>query len=209
MKKLLSLLLLTLALTVHAKPITAKSWLIYENGSITSGQNTKEVRSIASITKLVTTMVYLDAKTGKNQDLIQRAIVSSDNRAARTLCDSYPGGKEDCIFMMNLKAKELGLTNTKFVEPTGLSVFNISTAEDLVKIVEAASKYPEIVNASQIRSHNTNPTIGKYHYIVSKTGYINKAGGCIVAKVDNKIVVILGSKNVKTRIPELEHLLRL
>jgi D-alanyl-D-alanine carboxypeptidase len=65
------------------------------------------------------------------------------------------------------------------------------------------------VKASQIRSHNTNPTIGKYHYIVSKTGYINKAGGCIVAKVDNKIVVILGSKNVKTRIPELEHLLRL
>jgi D-alanyl-D-alanine endopeptidase (penicillin-binding protein 7) len=111
--------------------------------------------------------------------------------------------------MMNHKVQDLGLTNTKFVEPTGLSVFNSSNAEELVKIVEAASQYPEIVQASQIRKHNTNPTIGKYNYVVSKTGYIRVAGGCIVAKVNNKIVVILGSKSVRTRIPELEHLLKI
>ena len=211
MKKLLILLLFPLICT--AKDITAKSWIISENGQTVRGQNTTEVRSIASITKLMTAMVYLDAYKNLtlkiDQETLQRALVSSDNHAARKLCDTYPGGKDDCISMMNFKARELGLTNTKFIEPTGLSVFNTSNAEELVKIVEQASKYPEIVAASQIIKHNTNPTIGKYHYTVSKTGYINKAGGCIVAMIDNKVIVILGSKNVKTRIPELERLLRL
>lgn len=109
---------------------------------------------------------------------------------------------------MNFKAKSLGLTKTKFTEPSGLSVFNSSNAEELIKIVEAASNYPEIVRASNIRVGNTNPTIGKYQYIISKTGYIHLSGGCIVAKVKDRIVVILGSKNVQTRIPELEHLLK-
>lgn len=208
MKKFITLLLLSLSLVSHAATITAKSWLIVDNGKIVSGQNITEVRSIASITKLMTVMVYLDVKKSYDPRLIQRAIVSSDNKAAQRLCDDYPGGREDCIFMMNVKAKEMGLKNTKFVEPTGLSVFNTSNAEELVKIVEEASKYPEIVDASHIKKNNTNPTIGKYHYTVSKTGYINKAGGCIVAKVDRRIIVILGSKNVKTRIIELERLLR-
>lgn len=196
----------------HASTITAKSWLVVENGKILQGENTTEVRSIASITKLVTAMVYLDAHkslTSKSdRNLLQRALVSSDNRAAKLLCERYPGGYGDCVTMMNLKAKELGLTNTKFVEPTGLSVFNISNAEELVKIVEAASQYPEIVDASHVKKHNTNPTIGKYDYTVSKTGFINAAGGCIVAMVNNRIVVILGSKNTRTRIPELEKLIK-
>jgi D-alanyl-D-alanine carboxypeptidase len=186
---------------------------VSSEGQILNGKNTTEVRSIASITKLVTAMVYLDAHkslTSKiDQDVLQRALVSSDNRAAKRLCETYPGGYGDCVLMMNHKVQDLGLTNTKFVEPTGLSVFNSSNAEELVKIVEAASQYPEIVQASQIRKHNTNPTIGKYNYVVSKTGYIRVAGGCIVAKVNNKIVVILGSKSVRTRIPELEHLLKI
>lgn len=218
MKKVFFILLIIILLDClfnksHATSITAKAWVVAENGKILHGENTTEVRSIASITKLVTAMVYLDAHkslTSKvDQNLVQRALVSSDNRAAKKLCETYPGGRDDCITMMNLKAKELGLTHTKFVEPTGLSVFNISNAEELVKIVEAASQYPEIVDASHIKKHNTNPTIGKYEYIVSKTGFINKAGGCIVAKVNNRIIVLLGSKSVKTRIPELEHLIRL
>ena len=193
-------------------PITAKSWLVADDGKILRGENTTEVRSIASITKLMTAMVYLDAYKSLtlkiDQNLLQRSLVSSDNHAAKRLCETYPGGKSECVAMMNYKAKELGLNHTKFIEPTGLSVFNISTAEELIKIVDAASHYPEIVQASQIKRNNTNPTVGKYHYEVSKTGYINKAGGCIVVKVDNRIVVLLGSKSVKTRIPELEHLLR-
>ena len=96
---------------------------------------------------------------------------------------------------MNMKAQELGLKDTNFFEPTGLSVFNYSTAEELVKIVEEASKYEEIVNASHTKKRNTNPTISKYDYSVSKTGFTNIAGACIVAKVQNRIVVVLGSKN--------------
>jgi D-alanyl-D-alanine endopeptidase (penicillin-binding protein 7) len=211
MKKILFLLLFPLICS--ATPISAKSWLVAENGRIISGENTTEVRSIGSITKLVTVMVYLDANkslTSKtDQDLIQRTLVSSDNRAAKRLCDAYPGGKDDCVFMMNLKAWELGLTHTKFTEPTGLSVFNISNAEELIKIVEAASKYPEIVKASNTKNHNTNPLVGKQNFQVSKTGFINAAGGCIVAMQERKIVVILGSKNTKTRIPELEKLLKM
>jgi D-alanyl-D-alanine endopeptidase (penicillin-binding protein 7) len=206
MKKFIILLCL-LTTQCFATPITAKSWLVADHGHISQGKNTTEVRSIGSITKLVTAMVYLDeygSLTSKtDQDLFQRMIVSSDNRASKRLCSKIP----DCILKMNLKAKELELFNTKFTEPSGLSVFNSSNAEELVKIVEAASKYPEIVRASNTRQGNTNPTIGKYEYSVSKTGYIHLAGGCIVAKVKDRIVVILGSKNVRTRIPELEHLL--
>lgn len=212
MKKLIGLIALLISLNCFASTeITAKSWIVSSNGHTLRGENTTEVRSIASITKLVTVMVYVDAyksvTSKKYQDLIQRTLISSDNHAANRLCNDYPGGRSDCIFMMNLKARELGLTQTKFVDPTGLSVFNISNAEELVKIVEAASKYPEIVKASNTRNRNTNPLIGKHHFTVSKTGFINAAGGCIVAMTDQKIVVILGSKNTHTRIPELEKLL--
>ena len=117
-------------------------------------------------------------------------IVHSDNRAAKTLCSKVP----DCILLMNLKARELGLSHTRFTEPSGLSVFNSSNAEELVKIVETASTYTDIVSASRISKGNTNPTIKKYNYDVSKTGYIKLAGGCIAAKVNDKIIVILGSK---------------
>lgn len=197
----------------NATEITAKSWLVVDNGQIINGKNSTEVRSIGSITKLMTVMVYLDAYKSLtlriDQDLVQRALVSSDNRAAQRLCETYPGGRGDCIFMMNLKAKELGLTHTKFIEPTGLSVFNISNAEELIKLVQAASNYPEIVKASNTKNRNTNPLVGKQKFQVSKTGFINAAGGCIVAMQERKIVVILGSKNTHTRIPELETLLKI
>jgi D-alanyl-D-alanine endopeptidase (penicillin-binding protein 7) len=211
MKKLL--LLLLFPLICNSTPITAKSWVVSDNGTIVGGVNTKDVRPIASITKLMTVMVFLDAHvstTSKNhQELIQRALVSSDNRAARSLCAEYPGGKDDCIFMMNLKAKKLGLTNTKFLEPTGLSVFNVSNTEDLVKLVQAASKYPEIVKASNVKNGNTNPLVAKRKLTISKTGFINAAGGCIVLMQDQRVVVILGSKNTRTRIPEADALLKI
>jgi D-alanyl-D-alanine endopeptidase (penicillin-binding protein 7) len=122
---------------------------------------------------------------------------------------------------MNNKMASLGLTNTKFIEPTGLSVFNVSTATELVKLVQAASTYSEIISASKtsqvkikikkkwIVFNNTNPIIGKRHdFLVSKTGYIRASGGCIVMMLDTdigrRIVVVLGSKNTHTRIPEAE-----
>lgn len=210
--------------------ITANSWLVADgNGKIIKSENTLQQRSIASITKLMTAMVVLDAdqdldlyiKPYTRRELIQLAIVHSDNRASETLCQHYPTGREGCIRAMNSKAHQLGMTQTKFIDPTGLGVMNVSTAEDLIKLVMAAANYSEIVTASkmsQVKIHlkkrwlvfnNTNPIIGKRHdFIVSKTGWIRASGGCIVMMLDTdigrRIVVVLGSKNTHTRIPEAE-----
>ncbi len=174
-------------------------------------------------------MVVLDARQDLSEhikpytrkEMIQLAIVHSDNAQSESLCKHYPGGRESCIKAMNVKARQLGLQNTKFIDPTGLSIMNVSSAEDLIKIVLESSKYSEIVSASKM-SHvkiklkkrwlvfnNTNPIIGKRHdFIVSKTGWITASGGCIVMMLDTdigrRIVVVLGSKNTHTRIPEAE-----
>jgi D-alanyl-D-alanine endopeptidase (penicillin-binding protein 7) len=215
-------------------PITAASWLVADGtGNILQSENTQELRSIASISKLMTVMVVLDArqdlgeviKPYTRRELIQLAIVKSDNNAAKLLCEHYPGGFHECIQAMNAKARFNHMSNTSFVEPTGLSVFNVSTAQELIKLVLLAKEYPEIVSASQtsqvkirIRKkwfifNNTNPIIGKRHsFIVSKTGYIKASGGCIVMMLDTdigrRIVIVLGSKNTHTRIPEAEFIAR-
>ena len=218
------------ATATQSVPITATSWLVADgSGKVIDGANTTQVRSIASISKLMTAMIVLDAhqdldeyiKPYTRKELLQLAIVHSDNRATDMLCNNYPGGRYSCIRALNAKANELTLSNTRFMDPTGLSVFNVSTAEELVKMVIAASAYPEIVVASKMSEvkiklkkkwlvfRNTNPIIGKRHdFIVSKTGYIRASGGCIVMMLDTdvgrRIVVVLGSKNTHTRIPEAE-----
>ena len=218
------------ATATQSVPITATSWLVADgSGKVIDGANTDQVRSIASISKLMTAMIVLDAKQDLDEyikpytrkELLQLAIVHSDNRATDMLCNNYPGGRYSCIRALNAKANELTLSNTRFMDPTGLSVFNVSTAEELVKMVIAASAYPEIVVASKMSEvkiklkkkwlvfRNTNPIISKRHdFIVSKTGYIRASGGCIVMMLDTdigrRIVVVLGSKNTHTRIPEAE-----
>ena len=220
----------TIASTIKPVPITAPVWLVADgNGKIIQGENTKDVRSIASISKLMMAMIVLDARQDLDEyikpytrrELLQLSIVHSDNKATDVLCNHYIGGRPACIRALNLKADMLSLPNTRFIEPTGLSVFNVSTAEELVKLVMAASTYPEIVTASKTSSikikikkkwivfRNTNPIIGRRHdFIVSKTGYIRASGGCIVmmlnTDVGQRIVVVLGSKNTHTRIPEAE-----
>ena len=210
--------------------VTAKSWLVTDDtGKVIQSENPDQQRSIASISKLMTVMVVLDKKQNLDEtidkftrrQLIDMALIKSDNKAALALCDNYPGGSADCVRAMNVKAQLLNMPNTKFIEASGLSIFNVSTARELIKLVQAASTYPEIVNASgtseikiKIRKkwlvfHNTNPIIGKRHkFIVSKTGYINASGGCIVMMLDTeigkRIVIVLGSKNTHTRIPEAE-----
>jgi len=210
--------------------ITASSWLVANgDGEILESENIYQHRSIASITKLMTAMVVLDSHQDLNEyikpytrkELLQLAIVHSDNRASETLCQRYSGGRSACVQAMNEKARSLGMIDTKFIDPTGLGVMNSSTAYDLIKMVRAAELYPEIVAASKMSEvkirhkkkfvvfRNTNPIIGKRHdFIVSKTGYIRAAGGCIVMMLDTsfgrRIVVLLGSKSTKTRIPEAE-----
>jgi D-alanyl-D-alanine endopeptidase (penicillin-binding protein 7) len=226
----LILSVLLFASNAFAVNITAQSWLETDDqGNLIEGYNITEVRSIASITKLMTVMAVIDNNQNMQQKLgkytreqhIQLALVKSDNNSAKVLCDNFPGGRFECIRYMNEKAIYLGMLRTKFVEPTGLSPMNISTALDLLRLVFEASHYSEITQASrtavltiktgkQSQSfNNTNPIIGKRHsFIVSKTGTTNAAGGCIVMMLDTdvgrRIVIVLGSKNGKVRIPEAE-----
>jgi D-alanyl-D-alanine carboxypeptidase len=231
------ILLCLLHFGAHAQvvPLTAQSWLVADgNGKILDGNKTTDIRSIASITKLMTVMVVLDAQQDLDQiistklhnkklsrrDLISLAIIKSDNQASVLLCQNYPTGLFGCVQAMNEKAKSLEMHDTKYIEPTGLSVFNVSTAEDLVKLVIAASKY-QIINEDSNKDsikmainkkktaffNNTNRLVGHgYEFMVSKTGWITKSGGCIVMMLTTergvRTVVLLGSKNTKTRIPE-------
>ena len=229
--RLLVLIIAFLASNAFAFSMTAQSWLETDDqGNLIEGSNITEVRSIASITKLMTVIAVLDIKQDMQEkigkftrgQLVQLALVKSDNDAAKALCDNFPGGRFECIRFMNEKANYLGMLRTKFVEPTGLSPMNISTALDLLKLVIEASHYPEIVRASQtpvlniqignkvLSFRNTNPVIGKrYNFIVSKTGSTNAAGSCIVVMVDTdlgrRIVILLGAKAGK-RLPEAEYI---
>lgn len=226
--------------------ITAKSFLVADkHGEELLAKNADRVQPIASITKLMTALVVLDSnqnldeelvldfklsrqyhtklprtlKTLTRRELLEMAIVKSDNFAAYTLCQHYWGGVLRCVSDMNYMAVELNMTNTRFADPTGLDPANVSNARDLVKLVLAASKHVEITEASgkprvSIRVKrrwwnfgNTNPLVRRGDNIkVSKTGYINSSGGCIVMLLDTevgeRIVVLLNSKNTRTRIPE-------
>lgn len=231
-------------------PITADSWVVADgNGNIIQETNGDDIKSIASISKLITAMIVIDAQqnpkeklhfpvrkrqmtTVSREEALQLALVKSSNGAADALCNSYPGGRKNCIAAMNDKAAELGLVNTRFLDPTGLNAKNVSTAKELVKIVLAAQGYPEIVQAAStsiltvkvkykhkrkvrvrtLEFRNTNHDAGNgiFNFIISKTGFIHKAGGCIVVMMETdlgkRVVVLLNSKDTHTRVPEVEYI---
>jgi len=221
--------------------LTAKSWLVADiTGKIIASENIDELRPIASITKLLTAMVVLDAQQNMDEaitlvpgtkkhpglsftrrQMMEMSLVHSDNRASFALCDHYPGGSSGCITAINAKAQSLGMARTSISDPTGLDNRNVSTARELVLLTRAARTYGAIIDASKqsrveiklkkkwLFFNNTNPMIGKdRRVIVSKTGFTNPAGGCIVLLLDtelgDRVVVVLGSKNTRTRIPEAE-----
>lgn len=231
MKQVLLVVLFLFSPLVWAQKITATSWVVADgDGKVIESVNADQQRSIASITKLMTAMVVLDMRQDLDEnikgltrkDLLQLMLVKSDNHAAEVLCENYPTGRSGCISAMNWKAFTLGLHNTHYADPSGLNVMNVSTAQELVQIVIASSKYPEIVEASNMSQgkikkkktilafHNTNPLVATKEFIISKTGYIGASGGCIVMMLDTKIgrriVVLLNSRNTKTRIPEANQL---
>jgi D-alanyl-D-alanine endopeptidase (penicillin-binding protein 7) len=154
------------------------------------------------------------------RDLLTLSLVRSDNFASQVLCNHIP----NCIEQMNSKAASLGLTNTKFVEPTGLSKENVSTANDLLRLVMVAYTYDAIKEISSmpnaeisaagkfIKVNNTNPLTSKFTILLSKTGYTNPAGGCLVmvmsSQVGQRIFILLGSRNAKTRVPDMEKLIK-
>jgi D-alanyl-D-alanine endopeptidase (penicillin-binding protein 7) len=132
----------------------------------------------------------------KRGDMLRIALMSSENFAAYTLARHYPGGYQGFVQAMNDKAAELGMTHTRFVDPTGLSTGNIASAADLVKLVNATARHPEIGEYSttryftgrfrqprySLRFGNTNRLVHRKSWGVgiSKTGYLDEAGRCLV-----------------------------
>jgi D-alanyl-D-alanine endopeptidase (penicillin-binding protein 7) len=230
------IILLCLALPVQAE-ILAKAWLIADaNGEIIEQRNSTTVQPIASITKLMTAMVVLDSNPNLNepvkkfrgltvtkQQLLDLAIVHSDNQAADRLCKTYRLGYTACIAEMNHKAQVLGMDNTQYFDSTGLDNRNTSNAVDLLKLLQAAERYPAIVNAShqtvvnlqkkrrRWAFANTNPLVARYDVVVSKTGYVRASGGCMVMTVVQngvkKFFVVLNSRTTRTRVVDMETLI--
>lgn len=248
--KYVLLLVLLLSNNSFAKPVTAKSYIVTDNtGDIILEKNSDQVRPIASITKMMTVMVVLDAnqdlnedlpivfkgnghlhsklprsiKTLTRQELINLAMVKSDNLAAHTLCENYPFGMNRCIAEMNHKAFVLGMNNTHYEDPTGLDSNNVSTTRDLVKLLLATKDYPSLLEAGSKSSvsikvkkkwwqfGNTNPLVkNSDNVVISKTGYISASGGCVAMMIDTnfgqRVIVILGSKNTRTRFSEAKQI---
>lgn len=223
-----------------------------QNGEAVYQKNASQVVSIASITKLMTAMVMLDANLPMQEELVITeddvdtlkgsrsrlsvgarltrqetlllALMSSENRAAHALGRNYPGGIPAFVAAMNRKAQELGMTNSRFLDPTGLNPSNVSTARDLAKMVAAAYKYPAIHAATTtsdtridvlgrvLEYRNTNPLVRSdaWDIGVSKTGFIREAGHGLVmqAKVKNRpmLFVLLDSEGSMTRVGDANRL---
>lgn len=160
---------------------------------------------IASLTKLMTAMVALEnyELTDSVKDLLYVMLISSSNQAALALSEIK--GEENFIRLMNGEAERLGLENTSFSDPTGLSSENYSTAEDLIKLTKYLFKnYPIITEISRTKEYgelvNTNELLGEIPDIVGgKTGFTTNAKGCLILVLNNHrsgnylIYVILGS----------------
>jgi D-alanyl-D-alanine carboxypeptidase len=237
MKKLL--LLLFFCTGAHAEG--AYTLYDYEQHEYQVSFNSYEVRPIASITKLFTAITILRSgaeltekvkvrgRSGGHfpngtlvtrHDLMKAMMISSDNRAAETLANTYPGGFDQFIQDANAYIKGRGLIHTSIEEPTGLSKNNVSTANELISFLgaikdnELLRKYADDRTADilvpkgkkfiHIRLNNTNPSIFKFdNILISKTGFTNPAGRCVVMLVEKDKkhygIVVLGQKNVQER----------
>ena len=207
------------------------------NGEEVYSRHVSEPRPIASITKLMTAMVILDGGldlqekvtiTRDDRDLIQLtgsrlkygavltrkqllqlALMSSENRAANALARTWPEGKAAFVEAMNNKADALGMQSSHFKDPAGLDPGNVASARDTARMVRAAMAYPLIRNATTTRSarvrpyrdrgelrfNNTNRLLRNRTWDIqlSKTGYINEAGRCLVmqAEIDDQPLTIV------------------
>lgn len=211
-----------------------------------------EITSIASLTKLMNAMVVLDAgqpldellevdindfdflkgsssrlRLGtqlSRREMLRLALMSSENRAASAVARYYPGGLPAFIAAMNTKARAIGMTRSRFADPTGLSPDNVSTANDLAMMVRAAAEYPLIREFSTTPSafvevdpagrmlgfNNSNRLVSSnaWEIKLQKTGYIREAGRCLVmlANIASKpvVIVLLDSIGKYTRLGDAE-----
>jgi D-alanyl-D-alanine endopeptidase (penicillin-binding protein 7) len=162
----------------------------------------------------------------EREEMLRLALMSSENRAASALSRHYPGGREAFVAAMNQKARTLGLADTRFQDATGLTAANVSSPRDLARMVDAAHQYPLIREFSttsegafsiagrtqQFRNTNTLVKSPTWEIGLSKTGYINEAGKCLVmqAWLNNKptIIVLLDSWGKMTRIGDANRIKR-
>jgi D-alanyl-D-alanine endopeptidase (penicillin-binding protein 7) len=228
------------------------SVLIYNLSTRTTevSRNADQVRPMASVTKLMTAMVTLDRNKDLQQrltlkkhsgsrlppgeytrkQLLQAMLVSSDNGAANAIADDYPGGRSAFVAEMNRHARIWDLRDTKFIDPSGLSVFNVSTARDLAEMVQIAASYWFIqevsgqasVQLNKFDTANRRP-INLVHtskqfqntfdsVVVSKTGYTVAAGWCVGMVLEQKkqqyVVVVLGAGNKQARLNRVKTILK-
>jgi serine-type D-Ala-D-Ala endopeptidase (penicillin-binding protein 7) len=222
------------------------------DSSVLYSRNPDVAAPIASITKLMTALVVLEAKQPLDEpiqisdadrdfpksafsrltvgttltrgDLMHVALMSSENRAAHALGNNYPGGMPAMVSAMNAKAAELGMSNSHFVDSTGLSSQNVASPEDLSKLVIAASKNSTIREYStdknyavRVRRHlieyrNTDNLVANpaWNIIVQKTGYIAEAGKCLVmaAVIEGRsvVIVLLDSLGKYTRVADAKRI---
>jgi D-alanyl-D-alanine carboxypeptidase/D-alanyl-D-alanine endopeptidase (penicillin-binding protein 7) len=215
-------------------------------GEVLLDKQADSAAPIASVTKLLTALVVLDAASDDSElitiergdvdsrerirtclpvgttlprrDMLQLALMASDNHAAAALARAYPGGREAFDAAMAAKIDQLGLQRTVIEEPTGLSPNNRASAEDLVKVLQAASAYPEIHDATtqtehtvEVRGrahsyHNTNKLVGQpgWDILLSKTGTTTAAGRCLVMRLQEAgrtvLVVLMGGKANASRV---------
>ena len=247
------------AVSVRAEAAALRSSTAYvqdlETSTVLFAKNENVVRPIASISKLMTAVVVVDANLPMDEmleitdedvdglkhttsrlrvgtklsrgDMLHLALMSSENRAANALGRHYPGGLPAFVAAMNAKALSLGMSSTHFIEPTGLSSNNVSSPHDLARLLRAASQRPlihrystdteyevEINNRTQT-FRNTNLLVRKpdWDIKVSKTGYINEAGECLVmlARINGRdlAIVLLDSQGKLSRIGDAVRIRRI
>ncbi|HAO59543.1 MAG TPA: peptidase S11 [Psychrobacter sp.] len=229
-----------------------------ETGQPLYEKNADVARPIASITKIMTAMVVLDAgldmreeimlepedfvgpkrassrlKSGDRMnraELLLMTLMKSENPAAKSLARNFPGGYDAFMRAMNAKARSLGMNSAFFGDPTGLDKRNVASPMDLTKMVQAAGQYEVIRRFSTTKNYdffvanysagnrrypanNTSKLVrsGTYPIGISKTGFINEAGRCVVmeTQVNNRpaIIVILGADSSNTRWNDAENIL--
>jgi len=234
------LFLLFFPIFVFATPST----VVYNvtHGEVMGGALYGEAVSIASISKLMTAYIVLSHNqsldepltvTGNKivstriskgmilsrRDLLKLALVSSDNLAAITLSENFPGGRIKFIEAMNRHALNLGMIRTGFVEPTGLSPMNYSTIEDIIKLTNAVSVFDIVQTAARstriitqytlgkhitnIASNSTIKYFGRQGIITIKTGFTNAAGFCVTMLINanNQLynITVLGARSKQER----------
>ncbi|OWQ90104.1 hypothetical protein CDN98_01485 [Roseateles terrae] len=231
-------------LPVHARHMVVMD----DSGQVLAAKEPDAVVPIASLTKLMTAMVVLDARQDPQEELtiddddvdrlkhsksrvrvgarltradaLEMALIASENRAASALARHFPGGLAAFESAVQAKIRALGLTHTTLNDPTGLSPANLSTASEVARIAMAAARYPDIVRITSVKSstveisgrdrelRNTNHLVGAKGWDIrlSKTGFTNEAGRCLVMRLKQGIrtltVVLLDTDGSAQRLQD-------